>query len=142
MPSPKLSPQIREQNRRCYSVYRKTKEGRLVQLLSGAKSRSKKLNAPFDLTHDWLRAKLDAGRCQATGLPLSFEAGDGQRNRNPWVASLDQIVPGAGYTQDNTQVVCWIYNCAKAVNSKEDVLLMAKALVEKQTAIDLQPRFG
>lgn len=33
---------------------------------------------------------------------------------------------------DNCEVVCWIYNCAKSHWGHEEVVKMAKAIIEKE----------
>lgn len=90
--------------------------------------RCTKKKLPFDLTTFWLADKLKVGTCEVTGLRFDLS---GNINESPFLPSIDQIVPGKGYTRDNVQVVCLIYNYAKNCYSHEDVLTMAKALVAK-----------
>lgn len=66
--------------------------------------------------------------CEKTGLPFS-KTGSGEQ---PWQRSVDQISPGAGYTEENTQAVCLIYNYAKHTWTHEDVVKFARALVAKE----------
>lgn len=102
---------------------------RAYRLWNNARQRAQRSGIPFTITLDWVKERID--RCAVTGLPLSFDTGEGSGRGNPFAPSLDQIRPGEGYTPDNTQVVCWIYNNAKSVCTHDDVMKMAKALVSQ-----------
>lgn len=97
---------------------------RASRLLADSKSRNK---GEFDLTLEWLTAKLEAGHCEITGLPFDT-TGDGAPAR-AFAPSLDRTDSSLGYTQDNTKVVVWIYNRAKGVQSHKEVMILANALV-------------
>lgn len=98
------------------------------RLLHSVRTRCSEKGLPFDLTEDWVLEKFRRGVCEASGLPLNLfdSAGVGER---PWGPSLDRIDPSRGYTTDNVQLVCWIYNRAKGAGSHTDVLKMAKAII-------------
>lgn len=68
--------------------------------------------------------EIERGVCSRTGVPFVL----GER-LHPNTPSLDQIEPGAGYTEENTQVVTHQYNCAKQQGTDEDVLNFACQLV-------------
>ena len=51
---------------------------------------------------------------------IEFDLSFGKAHARPFGPSLDQIKPGAGYTEENTQVVVWIYNAAKTNGEHED----------------------
>lgn len=77
----------------------------------------------FTLTEEDINKLLHNGVCTKTGI--AFEAtGD-------FAASIDRIDNSRGYTIDNVQAVCWIYNRAKGANTDTAVLRMAEALVER-----------
>jgi hypothetical protein len=102
-------------------------------LLAHATTRAKKHDLPITITRAWILERLDAGTCEATGLPFDTrpnEEGGGWVRRS-FCPSLDRIDPAQGYTPENTQVVCWIYNAAKGTNGHEDVLILAEALCRK-----------
>jgi hypothetical protein len=63
---------------------------------------------------EWIEQKEKLLACEVTGVPFTDESG-------PFARSLDQRVPGAGYTKDNVDLVVRIYNLAKSVFSPEDV---------------------
>jgi hypothetical protein len=73
-----------------------------------------------DLLSKWT---TQAGKCAISGLPLSVET------HSPWIISLDQILPGAGYSCDNVQLVAWAANRAKGDLTQEDFLVLCKAVV-------------
>lgn len=113
------NPEIfRERSRR----YWNSPKGRAGFLLRAAKDRTENVT----ITKAWIQERLDRGHCEVTGLPFVLTA---NKIANPWSPSLDQIVPGQGYTPENTQVVVWIYNVAKGSWKHEDVLSMANALL-------------
>ena len=80
----------------------------------------------FDLTNEWYRQIVDLGVCQKTGLPFVMDKG----SRSPFQPSVDRIDSSRGYTRDNCQIVCLIFNFAKNKFAEEDVYKFAKAFVE------------
>lgn len=66
-----------------------------------------------------------AGKCEVTGLPFEWSIG------SPWAPSLDRIDSARGYTHENTQLVCWIYNQAKNIYTHADLLRLASALASQ-----------
>lgn len=58
-------------------------------------------------------------------------------NSNPLAPSIDQKIPGKGYTEDNAQMVVTIYNSAKADYGEGAVLGMARALLKNIQGEDL-----
>jgi hypothetical protein len=71
---------------------------------------------------------LAGDHCEVTGLP--FECRNEGKNKSPFSPSVDQRIPGQGYTPDNCQLVVHIYNIAKGACTHDDVVRMAKALLE------------
>ena len=45
--------------------------------------------------------------------------------------TIDRIDPKKGYTPENCQMVLFSYNAAKSINTHEDVMKLAKALVKR-----------
>lgn len=106
---------------------------RASKALSAAKLRAKRKGIPFSLDPKRIRGLYRAGICQATGIPFSLEDRvDG--HMNPWAPSLDRIDPAGGYTDDNTWVVCCIFNLAKSDFAMADVVAMARALLLRNAA--------
>ena len=82
----------------------------------------------FTLTEEDVDNLLHSGVCARTGI--AFEAaGD-------FAASIDRVDNTGGYTIDNVQAVCWIYNRAKGASTDAVVLRMAKALVNTTKVFD------
>jgi hypothetical protein len=88
---------------------------RLRAILTAARDRATAKGLPFTIDMEWLLARYDEqlGCCALTGIILRFEVNEsGQRFHQPYSPSLDQIIPGGGYTPDNTRLVCVVVNLA------------------------------
>jgi hypothetical protein len=70
--------------------------------MSDARRRAKSMNVEFTLTKAWFIEKLQAGRCERSGILFDYEPG------SPWVPSPDRLNSTIGYTPTNCQMVCWI----------------------------------
>lgn len=115
---------------------RRARENQSIQLYSStlrrsAKHRAKLRNVDFNLTHEWVRNKIEKGVCEVTGLSITLPDGKGANGPTCFSPSLDRITPQEGYTMTNTRLVVFSYNGAKSDGTDEDVLVMARALVEK-----------
>lgn len=97
---------------------------KLKQSLSGAKRRSRNNGMEFNLTTDFVVDLFD-GLCSRTGVKLTAVGA--------FAPSLDRIDNNKGYTKDNVQIVCWMYNRAKAEDTEDMVLKMARGLINEQT---------
>lgn len=94
-----------------------------MRLVCDAKLRAKKKNLPFSI--DWrdIQTRIERGLCEVTGLPFDLNA------RKTWNApSLDQIVPGGGYTPENVRVVLYAVNVMASNWGLEMILKMAAAI--------------
>ena len=100
---------------------------RLRMLFAQRKKFSKRNGWPFTIDFEFVRRKIEAGYCEATGLPFDMTCD----YRSPFFPSFDQIEPQGGYTPENTRVVVAVFNFAKNIWRDEDVLTMARALVAK-----------
>lgn len=108
---------------------RKTPHGRAQGLVSAARTRSVDRVLPITITAEWVEERINRGVCEVTGIRFDLGAdGRGTGFRKAFGPSLDQRIPGIGYTKENTQVVVWSYNAAKGTGSHEEVLALAKAL--------------
>ena len=99
-------------------------------MIQWIRSRSKKRGFPFNLTVEFLAEKIMRGRCEVTGIPFELGSSD-EHHTKAFSPSVDRIIPGGGYTQNNVRVVVYIYNIARSDFSEDDVLTFAKALVAK-----------
>lgn len=105
------------------SDYRSSPRGKAQDMIATARRRATERKITFTITIDWLEEKLLSGKCEITGLHFYFG-----RGRTALSPSLDQTIPGDGYTAGNTKVVCWVYNRAKGDGTHADVLLLARSL--------------
>lgn len=110
---------------------------RVKMLLRAIRWRATRKGIPFDLSQANILARFQMGRCEATGLPFDF----GVRRKNPFAPSLDQIVPSAGYTTNNVQVVCLLYNIIKSAFPEDNVTRVFLALAQCKL-MDLAERKG
>ena len=78
-------------------------------MVNGARRRALEKGLDFDLDLEWLKEKIEAGKCEATGLAFDLTPSKAYW-KNPYGPSLDRIEAGGGYTKDNTRVVVAIFN--------------------------------
>lgn len=92
-----------------HALYKKGREGLTVQFM-------------LDLLE-----KQD-GKCAITKQQLTFIKiqGNGRVNTN---ASIDQIKPAAGYTEDNVQIVCDIVNRMKIDMDMEELMFWCQSIL-------------
>jgi hypothetical protein len=76
------------------------------------------------LTIEWFIKKLQAGRCERTGIAFEYQP------NSPWIASPDRIDSDQGYTEPNCQMTVWCYNQAKNNCSDESFLTLCRAVVD------------
>lgn len=98
-----------------------TTTGRAKKLFNAARSRAKMYNLPFDLTLEWVAARLERGTCEKTGLTFSLIQGRGQGSQDLYTASIDRITPALGYVQTNCRLIVWGYNCLKGNKADAEV---------------------
>lgn len=101
----------------------------LMQSLYRMKSKSNR-RRNCNLTIDFLVNMLEKqnNKCAKTGIPFEISTGRGINGRSPWSISVDQIIPNKGYTKDNIQLVCLMYNLCKGVWSEDKVKQFTKAI--------------
>ena len=110
--------------------YRQTLDGRIQHLFNGARQRAKRHNIPFTITREILRQKLIEcnNKCEITGGTLDYSFRN-DVHQNPFAPSLDQRIPRAGYTPENTQIVaCW-YNRMKGDLTDGEAKIILKNIV-------------
>lgn len=67
---------------------------------------------PFDLTLEWILERIEAGRCELTGIRFDLSPISQKQRINPFSPSVDRVKPGIGYTMDNCRVVATAMNIA------------------------------
>lgn len=105
-----------------------------------ARQRAKNSKIPFNITSEWVMEKFNEnhGKCVLCSREMTLFKKDSRgRERsehsnfmvNPSNMSLDQRVPGAGYTMENVQLVNLHCNLAKMDLSQEAFLEMCRGVV-------------
>lgn len=105
-------------------------EGRAKHLISGARLRAKKLNIDFNISVERVRSVIERGVCERTGMLFNMDAQGAGWVNNPFAPSLDRIIPGGPYTDENIQVVCCIYNIGKNARSDAQFIELCKCVLE------------
>lgn len=86
-----------------------TIKGRATMLRNRCKTRARKHGLQFSLSKEIIIEKLKKGVCEQTKIPLVMV----KDPCNPYSPSIDRIDNNKGYTDDNIQIVCTIYNFCK-----------------------------
>ena len=114
--------------RKCWNNRYRSNVARHASIqISNSRRRSKAKGLPYDLTKDWLIEKLEAGKCELTGLPFVF---DYKQRAGPQSPTLDRIIPSRGYTKANIRVICFSVNCLLSEYGDAEALRMALYLVK------------
>lgn len=94
-------------------------------------SRKNKLkDAKFDITFEFIKDLFhkQEGKCAISGLKIDVQHGKG---RNPFGLSLDRKDSDVGYTQENTQIVCYAANLMKSDLNEIQFKTFIKAIYER-----------
>jgi hypothetical protein len=116
------------ENKAYYLQYYRDKNDQYpwLMLIAKAKFRCKTVGLEYSLSKEWATAMWD-GKCSVTGLP--FSRGNGRTHiLSP---SLDRIDSSKGYTPENCRFVCWGINRFKGEDSDADMILLARAMLER-----------
>ena len=108
--------------------YRMKPMGRAHSLNSAMRSRCKKKGLECTISVDYIAKKIAGGVCEVTGIPFDLSTDGTRVNNRSFCPSVDRIDPSLGYTEDNVQIVVWIYNRAKGVCGHGDVMKLVEAL--------------
>ena len=100
---------------------------RAVTMWRGARDRALARGLEFTITQERVLYALNLGFCEVTGLQFELRSG-GHFDRNALGPTIDRIDSKRGYTEDNVQIVCLIYNLAKSNWNHDEVMLMVEAL--------------
>jgi hypothetical protein len=118
------------------------KERPAKAILYRIKSSANRSGYPFQLSENWVQARLDAGVCEATGLPLVMKHYQpGKRGgRGFFSPSVDRIDNGVGYIPSNTRLVCWGYNLMKNCFTDREATALSLATVLQAVPIQQQKK--
>jgi hypothetical protein len=109
-----------------------TAEQVAVKLYDAAKGKAASRGLTFGLDFNDVLRRVQAGRCELTGIAFDMRQKPHGGMDFPFRASLDRIDNTIGYETGNIQVVCRMYNTAKYMWEDRDVMRMALKLVEKR----------
>ena len=113
---------------------RLTVDASLKKVLDNARQRAKENGVAFNLTKEYLRARLAAaeGRCELSGLPFNpqFDV-YGEYAHNPYGVSIDRIVPALGYVEGNVRLILTSLNFAINQWGLDAYLRVARSVIER-----------
>ena len=119
-----------QQNKLARSNY--TNDTKLNKVLQarwfGAKDRASLKNIPFTITKEDLLSiwEKQQGLCAISKIPMTYELDSWRVFSN---VSIDQKIPGKGYTIDNVQLVCMAVNQLKSDFEMDTILYICKQIV-------------
>lgn len=106
--------------------YRKTKvENAAKYLYKYAKSRALKKGLEFTITETDISIPE---YCPILGYKIIV----GKGNDNKFSPSIDRIDSSKGYTPDNIQIVCKLFNSMKWSSTREELIHFCKSVLEKE----------
>lgn len=99
-------------------------------MCEAARRRARAAEIRFDLDPADIASVIEAGRCQATGLPFDLLRAGLRGHTRPFAPTLDRINPKRGYVLSNVRVVAAAYNQARGTWG-DDVLILVAANRQK-----------
>lgn len=108
-------------------------EMKLANIVRGTKHRSKKNSVEYSISKEFvidLFNKQD-GKCSKTGIKFELNNCDQSGGKSPWSPSIDRKDPNKGYTKDNVQLVCLMYNLCKGVWTDNEVKKFVRSIAFK-----------
>jgi hypothetical protein len=104
-------------------------------LINAARTRSRAKGIEFSLDEfePELQARIDAGKCELSGVEFDLSPG-----RKPNSPSLDRISPKLGYTPSNVRVICHALNAALGDWGEEALLPIMAGWIEQRNAINAE----
>ena len=109
---------------------------RMTQLVHSRRTHARKQNALFTITPAEVLTMLEDNgrRCMRTGIQLRLQStSQNHPSYNPWAPSIERVYPDMGYTLDNLEIVCFMYNTAKGRGSVPELLHFAQRLLSNNT---------
>jgi hypothetical protein len=106
---PKWAARIRERANVSRRRVRADPKHRARLMLQAVKDEAKRKGVTFSLSLQWFQARLDGGVCEMSGMPFDFRTKKrGTPNAN--TASVDRIVAGGDYTENNCRMILFCIN--------------------------------
>lgn len=103
---------------------------RINQMFNSVRKAAAKRGITFNIVQAQIHVMLEIQnwKCAKTGICFDLTAGQGIQ---PFGPTIDRINNNLGYEPTNIQIVCNMYNFAKNCFTDDDVMKMAKALLDK-----------
>jgi len=115
-----------EYHKRWREKYHNSFKSKSQQILDNMVKRSKiKGFARPEFTRREIEDIITDGRCAKTGIPFEFD--QSIFSRSPWTPVPDRIDSSSGYTKENVQWVCHMYNSMKQDYTENEVMIFMKA---------------
>lgn len=111
--------------KKCTERYRKNNRASLM--LSSIKKTAKNKKVKFDLTKEWMQSRLNNGSCEMSGIAFDLEG-----KRTPNSPSIDRIIPGGDYTQNNCRMILWCVNKALSNLGEDYILNIFKQILKRR----------
>lgn len=102
---------------------------RATHLISSIRIKCRQQGLEFDLTKSWLEKKIEAGKCELSGLPFDMD-----QKRGPMSPTVDRIDPKGGYTMKNCRLIIWYLNRALSNLGEDFAIDVFKKVIAKQEA--------
>lgn len=105
-------------------------------LIESTRKRAAKNGVEHTLTFDWGKQHW-TGKCAITGIPFTEPNNRRGRKNRTFFPSIDRINPHIGYTPENSRFVLWAVNAFKSDGTEEDMLMIAKAIVDSISPVGI-----
>jgi len=102
-------------------------------MVARAKKRAVSTGVKFSLTKEWVKAALDRGTCEITGLPFDLKASS-RDPRNPYGPAIDRRIAGGDYSEVNCRIVLIAVNTALLDWGDEPFFRIVRAVVDRGLA--------
>ena len=120
---------VRAYRRKWRAKYKMTFSYRSQVILDNMRKRSRKKGfGEPEFTVDDVKQAITGGRCAITGIKFEFD--HSKYSKSPWTPVPDRIDSSKGYTKDNVQWVCHMFNSMKQEYSMNDVKFFIDKLKE------------
>lgn len=123
-------PAIREAARESHLDAMSTVRGRAKRLFDSTRRRASEKGMEFDLSVEWIAARIEAGTCESCGLPFDLNARGGRSPRSP---SIDRINAAHGYVASNCRLIFFSLNAAFGNWGDGAFESIARAWLEKRS---------
>jgi hypothetical protein len=123
--NPKKYKEQKRRERESKNINKTQVELRVIKLVEGARTRSRKKEIPFNVKYKDIPTPT---HCPYLGIELSY---DGVKSDG--MASLDRIIPELGYVLGNIQIISLLANQMKSSATLEQLLRFSESVIRIHT---------